>query len=92
MLSGGQYHNTNPHNECTTKYIIHCLCERLVYVLHTCSAVSWRLALDVNIGICYFSAKHAALRSNSKYRLVCLGISMMCPIGATCLPTDCFYS
>jgi hypothetical protein len=43
-----------------------------------------------NIGICYFSVKHAGLRSKSKHRL--LGIRIMCPSGATCLPADWCFS
>jgi hypothetical protein len=43
---------------------------------------------DYKIGICCFSAKHAALRSNSGG----LGIRIMCPSEATCLPTDCYFS
>ena len=36
---------------------------------------------DYEIGICCFSAKHAAL-----------GIRIMCPSGATCLSADCCFS
>ena len=36
---------------------------------------------DYKIGICCFSAKHAALRRNTD----CLKIKIMCPSGATCL-------
>ena len=39
---------------------------------------------DYNIGICCFSAKHAALRRKSK--------DWLCPSGATCLPADCCFS
>ena len=42
------------------------------------------------IGICCFFAKHEALRSYSKTCWV--RIRIMCPSGATCLPTDCFFS
>ena len=42
---------------------------------------------DYKIGICCFSAKHAALRSKSKDWLA--RIRIMCPSGATCLPADC---
>jgi hypothetical protein len=42
------------------------------------------------IGICYFSAKHAALRERAKTGW--LGIRIMCPSGATRLPTDCCFS
>ena len=44
---------------------------------------------DYRIGICFFSAKHAALRRKSKDGF---GIMMMCPSGATCLSTDCCFS
>ena len=40
------------------------------------------------IGICCFSAKHAALRRKSKDWLA--RIRIMCPSGATCLPADLF--
>ena len=39
---------------------------------------------DYKIGICFFSAKYAALRSKSKDRLA--------PSGVTCLPTNCCFS
>ena len=45
---------------------------------------------DYKIGICSFSAKHAALRRMSKD-----GFSrnqITCPCGATCLPTHCCFS
>ena len=45
---------------------------------------------DYEIGICYFFAKHAALRKRAKTGLV--GIRIMCPNGATCLPADCCFS
>ena len=45
---------------------------------------------DYEIGICCFSAKHAALRKRSKTG--CLGIRIMCPSGTTCLPADCCFS
>jgi len=41
---------------------------------------------DHKISICCVSAKHAALRTGW------LGIGIMCPIGATCLPADCCFS
>ena len=44
---------------------------------------------DLNIGICCFSTKHAALRRKSKDWL---GIRIICPSGATCLPADCCFS
>jgi hypothetical protein len=37
---------------------------------------------DYKIGICCFTAKHAALRAKTGW----LGIRIMCPSGATCLP------
>ena len=43
---------------------------------------------DYKIGICCFSAKHAALRRKSKESW--LGIRIMCPSGTTCLHADCF--
>jgi len=46
---------------------------------------------DYKIGICYFSAKHKALRSKNQ-RLVGSGIRIMCPSGLTCLPTNCCFS
>ena len=45
---------------------------------------------DYKIGICCFSAKHAALKSKSKDGW--LGIRIMSPSGGTCLPADCFFS
>ena len=45
---------------------------------------------DYKIGICCFSAKHAALRRKSKEQ-GWLGIRIMCPSGATCLPADCCF-
>jgi hypothetical protein len=42
---------------------------------------------DYDIGICCFSAKHAA-RANTGW----FGIRQMCQSGATCLPTDCCFS
>ena len=44
---------------------------------------------EYKIGICCFSAKHAALRRKSKDWLE---IRIMCPSGATCLPADCCFS
>ena len=43
---------------------------------------------DYNIGICCFSAKHAVLRRKSKDWPSWLGIRIMCPSGAKCLPAD----
>jgi len=47
---------------------------------------------DYKIGICCFSAKHAALRRKSKDGLARFRI--MCLSGATCtlVPADCFFS
>ena len=45
---------------------------------------------DYIIGICCFSAKHAALRRKS--RDWWLEIRIMCRSGATCLSTDCCFS
>ena len=42
------------------------------------------------IGICCFSAKHAALRRKNKTGW--LGIRTICPSAATCLPADCCVS
>ena len=44
---------------------------------------------DYKISICCFSAKHAALR---KKKNGWLGIRIICPSGATCLPMDCCFS
>ena len=44
---------------------------------------------DYKISICGFSAKHAALR---KKKTGWLGIRIICPSGATCLPMDCYFS
>ena len=41
---------------------------------------------DFKIGICCYSAKHAALRRKG------IRIRIMCPSGATCLPADCSFS
>ena len=43
---------------------------------------------NYKIGICCFSAKHIALRRKTSL----LGIRIMCPSGATCLPADCCFS
>ena len=43
---------------------------------------------DYKIGFCCFSAKHAAERVKAGW----LGIKIMCPSGATCLPADCCFS
>ena len=45
---------------------------------------------DYKIGICCFSAKHAALRRN-KAKIGWPGIRIMRPSGATCLPVDCCF-
>ena len=45
---------------------------------------------DYRIGICCFSARHAALGERAKTGL--LGIRIMCPSGATCLSEDCCFS
>jgi hypothetical protein len=45
---------------------------------------------DYKIDTSFFSAKHAALRSKSKY--YCLGFKIMCKSGATCLPMECCFS
>ena len=45
---------------------------------------------DYKIGICCFSAKHAALRSKAKTGG--LGIRIMYPSGATCLSMGCSFS
>jgi hypothetical protein len=45
-------------------------------------------AKDHRMGICCFSAKHAALRSKNKPGW--LGIRIMCQSGTTCLPVDLF--
>ena len=45
---------------------------------------------DYKIGICCFSAKHAAIRRKNKDWL---GRNQnMCPGGATCLSADCCFS
>jgi hypothetical protein len=43
---------------------------------------------DYKIGMCCFSAKHAALRSKNKDWLA----RIMCQSGATCLSVDCCFS
>ena len=45
---------------------------------------------DYKIRICGFSAKYAELRIRAKTGW--LGIRIMCPSGATCLPADCWFS
>ena len=45
---------------------------------------------DYKIGICWFSAKHAAFRRKSKDWLV-RNFRIMCPSGATCLSADCCF-
>jgi hypothetical protein len=48
---------------------------------------------DYEIGICCFSAKHAALRrERERAKTGWLGIRIMCPIGAICLSMDCCFS
>ena len=46
---------------------------------------------DYKIGVCCFSAKQAALRRKRK-DWFWLGIRIMGPSGATCLPADCYFS
>ena len=46
---------------------------------------------DYLIGIIFFYAKHAALRSKSKTKTGWLGIQM-CQSGVSCLSADCCYS
>jgi hypothetical protein len=48
------------------------------------------LTKHYKIGICCFSDKHTALRKRAKTGW--LGIRIMCPSGATCLPADCCFS
>jgi hypothetical protein len=43
---------------------------------------------DYESGICCFSAKHTAESAKTAW----LGNRIMCPSGATCLPTDCCFS
>jgi hypothetical protein len=45
-------------------------------------------AKDYKIGICCFSAKHAALRRKTGW----LRIRIMCPMRATCLSADCCFN
>jgi hypothetical protein len=45
---------------------------------------------NYKIGMCCFSAKHAALRRKSKTGW--LGIRIMCPSGATFLSADCCFN
>jgi hypothetical protein len=45
---------------------------------------------DYKIGICCFSAKHAALRRKNKDWW--LGIRIMCPSGATCVSVNSCFS
>jgi hypothetical protein len=45
---------------------------------------------DYAIGICCFSAKHAALRSKRRYWLV--RIRIICQRGAKCLSADCCFT
>ena len=44
---------------------------------------------DYKIGMCCFSAKHTALQ---RAKTGWLGIRIMCPSGATCLPADYCFS
>jgi len=44
---------------------------------------------EYNIGICSFSAKHAASR---RAKTGCLKIRIMCPSGATCLSANYWFS
>ena len=44
---------------------------------------------DYKIGVCCFSAKHAALRRKGKDWL---GIRLICPGEATCQSADCRFS
>ena len=45
---------------------------------------------DYDIGICYFSIEHTALKSKNKNWLD-LNQDIMCLSGATCLPADCCF-
>jgi hypothetical protein len=45
---------------------------------------------DYKIGICCFSAKHAAFRR--KRKVGCLEMRIMCASGTTCLSADCCFS
>jgi len=45
---------------------------------------------DYEIDICCLSARYAALGKRAK--TAWLGIRIMCPSGATCLPADCCFS
>jgi hypothetical protein len=47
---------------------------------------------DYEIGICCFSAKHAAFNLGERAKTGWLGIRIMCPSGATYLPADCCFS
>ena len=47
---------------------------------------------DYKIGICCFSAKHAAFNLGERAKTGWLGIRIMCPSGATYLPADCCFS
>jgi hypothetical protein len=48
----------------------------------------WDRTKDYKIGICFFSAKHTALRRKNKDWLE---IRIMFQSGATCLPADCCF-
>jgi hypothetical protein len=64
----------------------------------TSSAVDRRFELrsgqtkDYTIGMCCFSAKHAALRLGVRAKTGWLGIRIMCPGEAIYLPADCCLS
>ena len=47
---------------------------------------------DCNIGIWCFSAKYKTLRRKTRVLTDWLGIRILCPSGATCLPADCCCS
>ena len=47
---------------------------------------------DYKIGICYFSAKDAALGKKRGAKTGWIGIRIMCPSGAICLSADCCFS
>ena len=81
-------YNVNYYN-----YWIYLICSVMVSVLAS-STVDRRFEprlgqiIVYKIGICCFSAKHAALRRTSCW----LGIRIMCPNGTTCLSVDCCFS
>ena len=47
---------------------------------------------DFEIGMCTFSAKHAALRRKSKDWSARNQNNELCPSGTTCLPADCCFT